>query len=79
MKKGLPNRIVKLSYGNGCQFHDNCFDCPVAPDCKCTCRDGERKRTEFINVGKIFVEGVNYGQPATDGPTYKHCANLVIR
>jgi len=67
VKDVFANRIAKLKYGNGCQLHDNCFDCPIVPDCNCTARDHEGKKAVYIDVGKVFYEeGINYGFPSTD-------------
>jgi len=50
-------RIHRLSYGNGCREHDNCFNCPIPVErCPFNCRTGDSLRTVYIDAAEIFDE-----------------------
>ncbi len=55
----ISNRVVKLSYGNGCSLDENCFSCKIKDDCKCRDKEVKGHKKEYINIGLVWQDNGN--------------------
>lgn len=58
--KNGSNRVLRLKYGNGCEYHKNCFTCPI-PISKCPFMSWRgvmenSTRVVYVSADDIFSE-----------------------